>query len=107
MDWRTFSHIGKLDGDIELPPDYFERVLERMRRDPHLGITGGSILEPTAGGGWRRIGITGGPILGLTAGGSWRRIGQPEYHVHGALKLFTRQCFEAVGGIRGSGPPGT
>jgi glycosyltransferase involved in cell wall biosynthesis len=76
-----FTHIGKLDGDIELPSDYFERVLERMRRNPELGICGGSILEPTKGGGWRRI-------------------SPPSYHVHGALKLYTRQCFEAVGGIQ-------
>jgi glycosyltransferase involved in cell wall biosynthesis len=81
VDWTAYTHIGKLDGDIELPPDYFERILERMRRDPDLGIAGGSILEPKKNGGWKRI-------------------GQPSYHVHGALKLFTRECFEAVGGIQ-------
>jgi poly-beta-1,6-N-acetyl-D-glucosamine synthase len=83
VDWSSFTHIGKLDGDIELPPDYFERVLGRMRQDPRLGISGGSILEPTKRGGWKRI-------------------AQPSYHVHGALKLFTSECFGAVGGIQES-----
>lgn len=80
-DWRSFTHIGKLDGDIEVPPDYFERMLERMRENRRLGITGGSLLEPARHGAWKRINV-------------------PSDHVHGGLKLFTRECFEAVGGIQ-------
>lgn len=74
-----FSHIGKLDGDIELPPDYFERLLERFDADAQLGIAGGMLLEPD--------------------GGAWKRERVPEYHVRGALKLYSRACFEAIGGI--------
>lgn len=81
-DWRSFTHIGKLDGDIELTPDYLERMLDRMERDPQLGITGGAITEPSG------------------IGGAWKVVTAPAYHVHGALKLFSRQCFEAVGGIQ-------
>ena len=77
-----FTHIGKLDGDIELPADYFERLLKQMWREPELGIVGGSIVERS------------GP------GGNWRAVTAPEYHIHGALKLYTRDCFEAVGGIQ-------
>ena len=82
VDLGDFTHIGKLDGDIELPADYFERLLEQMWRDPQLGIVGGSIVERT------------GPT------GKWRSVTAPWYHVHGALKLYTRECYEAVGGIR-------
>ena len=41
-----FTHIGKLDGDIELPPDYFERLLGKLTEDPELGIAGGVLVEP-------------------------------------------------------------
>ena len=82
IDWRTFTQIGKLDGDVELPPDYFERMLDHMEQDPSLGITGSSITEPSG------------------VGGAWKVVTGPPYHVHGALKLFTRPCFEAVGGIQ-------
>ena len=33
-DVRDWTHVMKLDGDIELPPDYFERMLEEYSRDP-------------------------------------------------------------------------
>ena len=81
-DPASYTHVGKLDGDIELPPDYFERIIEQMGRNPRLGICGGSIVEPTG------------------IGGSWKGIAAPNEHVHGALKLFTRECFEALGGIQ-------
>ena len=74
-----YDYVAKLDGDIELAPDYFERLMERFDEDPRLGIAGGMLLEP--------------------AGGQWRRQRVPDYHVRGALKLYRRECFEAIGGI--------
>jgi len=76
----TFTHIGKLDGDIELPPDYFERLLGQFEQDPLLGLAGGQLIEPF-GSGWKRISI-------------------PDTHVHGAVKLYSRACFTAIGGVR-------
>ena len=32
--------------------------------------------------------------------GGMRRIQIPRVHVHGALKLYTRECFEAIGGVQ-------
>jgi poly-beta-1,6-N-acetyl-D-glucosamine synthase len=72
--------IGKLDGDIELPPDYFERLLERLRADPRLGMASGCYVEPAAGGRWRPVRV-------------------PEHHVPGALKLYTAECLERIGGV--------
>jgi glycosyltransferase involved in cell wall biosynthesis len=80
-DWRSYSHVMKLDGDIELPPNYLRVLLERFAADSRLGLAGGVLIEPTAGGGMRPLKI-------------------PRVHVHGALKLYTRDCFEAIGGIR-------
>jgi poly-beta-1,6-N-acetyl-D-glucosamine synthase len=79
-DWRHFAFLGKLDGDIELPPDYYETLLAKFEADPQLGIACGNLLEPR-GSGWKKLTI-------------------PAYHVHGALKLYRRACFEAVGGVQ-------
>jgi GT2 family glycosyltransferase len=77
----AYTHLGKLDGDIELPAEYFERALREFDQRPSLGITGGSIVEPTG------------------RSGAWVRVTAPDTHVHGALKLYSRACFDAVGGI--------
>jgi glycosyltransferase involved in cell wall biosynthesis len=77
----SFTHVGKLDGDIELPPDYYERLLGRFRDDTSLGLAGGVLVEPTSRG--------------------WELRGDSDLqHVRGALKLYTRQCFETIGGVR-------
>jgi poly-beta-1,6-N-acetyl-D-glucosamine synthase len=77
---EPYDYVGKLDGDVELPLDYFERVLQRFAHDPALGIAGGSLVE--------------------RFGSRSRRVRIPSYHVHGALKLYRRRCFEDVGGLR-------
>jgi poly-beta-1,6-N-acetyl-D-glucosamine synthase len=80
-DWREYTHVMKLDGDIELKPDYFSELMARFAADPALGLAGGVLDEPVEGGGLRRIQI-------------------PRVHVHGALKLYSRECFEAIGGVQ-------
>lgn len=80
VDWREFTHIGKLDGDIELPDDYFDRLLGEFDLNSRLGIGGGVVAEP--------------------AGSTWQLIRTPRHHVRGALKLYGRECFEAIGGIQ-------
>jgi poly-beta-1,6-N-acetyl-D-glucosamine synthase len=81
VDWRDYTHVMKLDGDIEMPPTYFSDLLARFAAEERLGIAGGVLVEPTAGGGMREILIA-------------------REHVHGALKLYTRECFEAIGGVQ-------
>ncbi len=76
-----FTHVGKLDGDIELPPDYYERILAKFHEDPQLGIAGGVLAERSSDG-WK---ICGDSYL---------------EHVRGALKLYSRDCFQAIGGVR-------
>lgn len=79
VDLDDYSHLGKLDADVELPAEYFERLLERFEREPELGIAGGGLLERGRNG--------------------WYLTKVPAYHVRGALKLYSRECFEAIGGI--------
>jgi biofilm PGA synthesis N-glycosyltransferase PgaC len=80
-DWRAYTHVMKLDGDIELAPSYLRKLMERFAADPALGLAGGVLDEPTAEGGLRRIEI-------------------PRVHVHGALKCYSQECFEAIGGVQ-------
>ena len=75
-----YSHVMKLDGDIELAPDYLRSLFERLDRDPQLGLVGGVLVEPDGKGRLQPV-----PI--------------PRHHVHGAIKLYTRECFKAIGGI--------
>jgi len=79
VDLEGFTHVGKLDADVELPPEYFERLLERFAAEPELGIAGGVLLE--------------------LQGGEWRATKVPSNHVRGALKLYSRECLEAIGGV--------
>jgi hypothetical protein len=75
-----FMRVAKLDGDVELPPDYFEKMLERLDDDPSLGIVCGDLIEPAPAG--------------------WQRLAIPPHHVHGALKLYSAECLNAIGGVR-------
>jgi biofilm PGA synthesis N-glycosyltransferase PgaC len=80
-DLSDYTHVMKLDGDIELPAEYLRILLERFARDPRLGLAGGVLVEPRGDGEMRRIAI-------------------PDYHVHGALKCYSLACLEAIGGVR-------
>ena len=77
--WRDYDLIGKLDGDVELPPDWFTRLVERFEGDPALGLAAGRLAEPGRSG--------------------WQTIPIPAHHIHGAVKLYRRECLEAIGGI--------
>jgi hypothetical protein len=52
-----------------------------MDADPSIGLAGGYLNEPQPDGGFRRI-----PI--------------PPHHVHGALKLYRRECFASIDGVQ-------
>ena len=45
-DW---DFIVKLDGDLTLPSNYFEKCFEHFERDPKLGIGGGDIYHDIGG----------------------------------------------------------
>lgn len=77
--WRRFAFVGKLDGDVELPPTWFAELLSRFRGEPRLGVAGGRLAERARGG--------------------WRVIAIPSTHVHGAVKLYRRECLLALGGV--------
>jgi poly-beta-1,6-N-acetyl-D-glucosamine synthase len=77
---RDFTHVMKLDGDIELPPQYLRVLAERFAADRGLGMACGDLVEKH--------------------GDAWVTIAIPPTHVHGALKCYTAACFAAIGGVQ-------
>lgn len=74
-----YAHIGKLDLDLDLPPRYFELLLDRMDADPRIGTCSG---KPYV--------MRGGQLV------SERRSDDMSA---GMTKLWRRSCFEAIGGV--------
>jgi poly-beta-1,6-N-acetyl-D-glucosamine synthase len=81
VDDGAWDFLAKIDGDLVLPADYFQRCLERFDRDSRLGIGGGLICRRKEGR--------------LVAESS----GDPDFHVRGATKIYRRACWEQIGGL--------
>lgn len=73
-----YEYIGNLDADISISADYYEKILQEFRDDPRLGIGGGIVYSK----------------IGTGFSTSDKTIGS----VGGAVQMFRRSCFEAVGG---------
>lgn len=72
--------IGHLDGDLSFAASYFRELLDRFRQDHALGIGGGYICEEHGG----------------------RFIPRQNNRVHsvaGAVQMFRKECYEAIGGL--------
>jgi poly-beta-1,6-N-acetyl-D-glucosamine synthase len=76
-----YDFLGILDGDISFDPRYYGDLLEKFARDPKLGLSGGFIYENKQGEFQSRTQNT--PLS-----------------VAGAIQLFRRECYEAIGGLR-------
>lgn len=74
-----FDFIVKLDCDLDLPPDYFERLLKEFEKNKRLGIASGMYLEDHDG--------------------KWLPAHMPDYHAAGASKMVRRSCFEEINGF--------
>jgi biofilm PGA synthesis N-glycosyltransferase PgaC len=77
--WNQFDFIVRFDADLKFEPEYISALLEEFERDPKLGIASGSLYEPHGGG--------------------WREKVTPRYHTRGPSKVYSRACFEAIGGL--------
>lgn len=77
--------IGSMDADISFDADQFEFLLGKFAEEPKLGLAGTSFKED---------------------GMEYDFRFSSAEHVSGALQLFRRECFEAVGGyvpVKGGG----
>jgi biofilm PGA synthesis N-glycosyltransferase PgaC len=74
---EPYDVVAKLDGDLELTPEFFERIVAALEADRKLGIAGASLSVA-------------GPD------GRWRREQSAPWHVRGATKFYRRECYEQV-----------
>jgi poly-beta-1,6-N-acetyl-D-glucosamine synthase len=75
-----FDYVCKFDGDLEMPPRYFERVMERMETDRYLGNLSGKLFERKA------------------SGKLWEERTGDENAV-GPAKFYRVECFREIGGF--------
>lgn len=74
----SWDFLVKLDGDLSLNPDYFQKCFTRFAIEPDLGIGGGTIC--------------------LTENGQLKADspGDPPFHVRGATKIYRRACWRQI-----------
>ncbi|MEA1785930.1 glycosyltransferase family A protein [Arenibacter sp. GZD96] len=77
-----FDFIVKLDADVILPENYFEKIASLFQKYPKAGIVGGFAYEQEASGEWQ--------------------LNHPmdKNHVRGAFKAYSKSCFKAIGGLK-------
>lgn len=79
IDPTEFDYLCKLDLDLDLPPRYFEALLDRMEADPRLAsVSGKPYFE------------MGGQLISEKLG---------DENSVGASKLYRREAFEDIGGF--------
>ncbi|WP_200979423.1 glycosyltransferase family 2 protein [Echinicola sp. 20G] len=78
---QPYDFIVKLDADLILPEDYFEKVAQTFENHPKAGVVGGFAYELKKG--------------------NWE-LNHPmgKDHVRGAFKAYSKACFEKMNGLR-------
>ena len=76
-----FDIIVKLDADLILPPNYFEKIVQRFSSAPRIGMVGGFayILKEKE---WCLENLTN------------------KDHIRGAFKAYKIDCFKEIGGLK-------
>jgi poly-beta-1,6-N-acetyl-D-glucosamine synthase len=77
--WECFDFVLRLDADLSFGKEMSRLLLREFEREPRLGIAGAVLLEPTPDG--------------------WCEVRQPVFHTRGAVKMYSRACFSAIGGL--------
>ena len=79
---KHYDFIVKLDSDVILPDNYFERIAYIFQGNPKVGIAGGFIYEQVADNEWK--------------------LNHPmnTNHVRGAIKSYSKNCFTAINGLK-------
>ena len=78
---RDFTYLCKLDLDLDLPPRYFELVMQRMEAEPRLGTFSGK------------------PYFEDLKTGALVSEGCGDEMSVGATKFYRTTCFEEIGGF--------
>ena len=77
----NFDIIIKLDADLILPNDYFEKIVQAFQSNPRIGMVGGFAYIKKSGE-WILENLT------------------DKDHIRGAFKAYRKACFEEIGGLQ-------
>lgn len=77
---QDYDYIGKVDGDLSIGPQYFEKLFEQFDQDPRLGAASGKLF------------------LELDSGELVAERHSDEMVV-GGMQFYRRECFESIGGF--------
>lgn len=79
---EAYDFIVKLDADLILPINYFEKIATVFANHPKAGLIGGFVYEENSKGEWE--------------------LNHPmdKDHVRGAFKAYSKNCFKAIGGLK-------
>ena len=77
--WSDCDVIFRVDADISFEPEFVDAMLAEFRRDPRLGVASGTLYEQHRG--------------------QWQEMRVPGFHTRGAIKMYSRACLQAIGGI--------
>jgi glycosyltransferase involved in cell wall biosynthesis len=79
-DW---DFICKLDADVILPENYFQVLLNRMTENPKIGLAGGLVY--------------------INKNGNWIFENyNNKKHIRGAIKTYSKACFQKIDGLKKS-----
>lgn len=78
---ERWDYLVKLDGDVTLEKDYFEKCFARFRANERLGIGGGTVCKRVAEGLEPESKV------------------DPVFHVRGATKIYRKECWQQIGGL--------
>ncbi len=85
---ENYDYVLRLDADLTFEPDFAESMLAEFDRDPKLGIAGPTLWEPS-----------GDASAQSSSAQAWHEIAMPAFHTRGAAKMYSRDCFRAIGGL--------
>ncbi len=78
---ENYDVIVKLDADLILPTNYFEKILKAFKSDPKIGMAGGFAY--------------------IKKNGNWELESLADKdHIRGAFKAYRKECFNDIGGLR-------
>jgi biofilm PGA synthesis N-glycosyltransferase PgaC len=89
---QRFDVVAKVDADVSLDPDYFERLLHAFAADATLGLASGACVE-LVDGVWRERPVTGTHVWGAARAYRWACL-------HDVLPLDERMGWDGLDQIR-------
>ncbi len=76
---EDYEYVCKLDGDLRVGPEYFERLIQKCEADPQLGTISGKC--------WDKM------------GDRWVPLRTSDEFSLGAAKFYRVKCFQEIGGF--------